>query len=100
MNFNRVFIGGRLTKDAELKYLQSGTAVLEFSVATTNRIGDKEETFYLDFSMFGQRAEKLAQYLLKGKQVLVEGNLRMDKWEKDGNKYTKIYAIVESLEFA
>jgi single-strand DNA-binding protein len=72
----KLTIIGRLTKDSELKYTTGGTSVLEMNIAVDDGWGDKKATLWIRASMFGERAEKLAQYLLKGQQVYVEGRLR------------------------
>jgi len=93
---NRVILVGNLGRDAELRFTPGGAAVLKFSVATTEsfkgRDGDrKEETEWHRISYWGKNAETLSQYLLKGKQVYLEGRLRTDKWkDKDGNDRTTV----------
>lgn len=87
-------IVGRLTRDAELKYTSGGTAVCAFSVATNSRVkkGDQwiDEPNYWDVDLFGKKAESLNQYLTKGKLVAVQGDMRQDKWEKDGQTRMKV----------
>jgi len=79
---------GRLTRDAELKYTSSGQAVCKFSVATNSRVkkGDQwvDESSYWNVDLWGKKAESVNQYLTKGKLVAVSGDMRQDKWEKDG----------------
>ena len=94
-SLNKVMLMGNLTKDAELRYLQSGQAVLEFRLAVTRKFKtqngeDKEETCFIDVNLWGNRGVAVAQYLTKGKQIYVEGKLQTRKWkDKDGNdKYT------------
>jgi single-strand DNA-binding protein len=97
---NKVMLLGRLGKDAELKYSSEGKPRLSFSVATDYGRGDKKETEWTDCVQFGDSAENLAQYLSKGKQVLVEGRLRTRSWEKDGAKHYRTEVIVGHIEFA
>lgn len=99
MNYNKFIVGGRLTKDANLASTPAGTAVLEFSVASTEKYKGGEETLFLDCAIFGERAEKLAQYMTKGKQVLLDGRLKLERWEKEGVKNSKHSLVVDSVNF-
>ncbi len=85
---------GRLTRDAELKYTNSGQAICSFSVATNSRVkkGDQwvDEPNYWDVDLWGKKAESVNQYLTKGKLVAVHGDIRQDKWEKDGQQRMKV----------
>ncbi len=98
-DFNNSSLSGRLTRDAELKYTTSGSPVLDFSLASNQKRGDKEETMFLDCTMFGDRAEKLVKHLQKGKSLIVSGKLRQESWEKDGDKRSKISLLVDSVTF-
>lgn len=101
MNYNKVIVGGRLTKDSTLTSTTSGKKVLEFSIACSDKYGDKEEVLYLDCVMFGERAEKVAQYFVKGKQMLVDGKLRLENWTgSDGVKRSKHSLLVDNFTFA
>lgn len=101
-DINSVTLVGRLTRDAELSYLQSGTAVAAMSVAVNRSRKDGEqwvsEVNYFDISYFGKPAETLKQYLTKGKQIAVQGSLKQDRWEKDGQKFSKIRIMANSIE--
>lgn len=105
MGINRVCISGNLTRDAELRSTAGGTTVLGFGVAVNDRrrnqqTGQWEEyPNFIDCSMFGQRAEKLAQYLTKGTKVAIEGKLRYSSWEQSGQKRSKLEVIAEEIEF-
>lgn len=95
MSYCKVVAVGNLGSDAELRYTQGGTAVSNFSVATSERWKDKdgnrqERTEWVRVVLWGPQAETLKDYLVKGKQVLVEGGLQTRKWQdRDGNdKYT------------
>jgi single-strand DNA-binding protein len=91
---------GRLGRDPELKQLNNG-AVLNFSLATDHGFGDKKETMWIRCAVFGKRAETLAQYLAKGSQVLVQGELYTREWTKqDGTAAKEIECRVAELEFA
>ncbi len=99
---NYVIIIGRLTRDAELKYTNSGLAVSSFSLAVNRRkrSGDnwEDEVSFFDLALFGKRAESLNQYLTKGQQVAVEGSLTQDRWEQDGNKRSKVKIIADNIQ--
>lgn len=104
MSINRVCISGNLTRDPELKALPSGTSVLELGVAVNDRRKNKDGEWedypnFVDCSLFGTRAEKLAQYLSKGSKVALEGKLHYSSWEKDGQKRSKLTVLVDDLEF-
>lgn len=93
---------GNLGKDAELKYGQSGTAVLTWSVACTTKYKDKagdwkERTEWVDCVTFGKRAEGLAKLLTKGRTVFVQGELKTDSWEKDGEKKYKKQILADRV---
>lgn len=95
-------IVGRLTRDAELKYTNSGQAVCHFSVATGSRRkkGDQwvEESSFWDVDLWGKQGESINQYLTKGKLVAVEGSMRQDKWEQDGQTRSKIQITANSVQ--
>jgi len=101
-NINKVFLNGGLVRDAELTYTQGGMAIVKFSIAvnTTKKNGDSYEDVpnYFDLTMMGKRAESLNQYLKKGQRVSVDGSLRQDRWEKDGQKHSKVSIIVDNIE--
>ncbi len=93
-DINRVILVGRLTRNAELKYTNSGAAVSKFSLAINQRRkkGDQweDEVHYFDVSLWGKSAESINQYLVKGKPVGVEGQLRQDRWQQDGQNRSKV----------
>lgn len=101
-DLNRVFLIGRLTRDSEMRYTASGTAICRFSLAVNRykRSGDggSEEVSFFDCVLFGTRAEKLTQYLGKGKQVGIDGSLRQNRWEKDGQARSKVEILVDDLQ--
>lgn|SRR5574343_1704322 len=98
-DLNVVTLSGRLTRDSEFKQL-SKTNLLEFSLAVNRKYKDNESTTYVDCIMFGDRSEKLAEYLVKGKYILVTGELRQETWEKDGQKRSKLSLVVNDVVFA
>ncbi len=94
-SLNRVELIGRLTRDVELKYLQSGQAVAEIGMAVSDKYKNKagewvEDTMFCDVSLWGRTAEIAAEYTRKGSQVFIEGKLKLDTWEKDGQKRSKL----------
>ena len=95
-------IVGRLTRDAELKYANSGTAICHFSIATNARVkkGDQwvDESSYWDVDLFGKRAESVNQYLTKGKLVAVQGDMRQDRWEQDGQQKSKVKITANDVQ--
>lgn len=102
-SFNRVILAGNLTRDVELRFLQSGTAVTEIGLAVNNRRKNQagewvEETVFVDVTLWGRTAEVASEYLGKGSSVLIEGRLKLDTWEKDGHKHSKLRVIGESMQ--
>lgn len=95
-------IVGRLTRDAELKYTNSGQAVCHFSVATSSRRkkGDQwvDEASFWDVDLWGKQGESINQYLIKGKLVAVEGSMRQDKWEQDGQTRSKTLISANTVQ--
>ena len=104
-NFNKVFLMGNMTRDPELRYTPSGTAVCEFSIAVNRnwKSGDgemREETCFVDCTMWGRRGEVVAEYFSKGKPIFIEGRLQLDQWEsREGEKRSKLKVVAESFEF-
>ena len=104
MNYNKVILAGNLTRDPELSYLPSNTAVADFGLAVNRKWKSKdgqqkEETCFVDCRAFGRQAEVIQKHLGKGRPILVEGRLKFESWEKDGRKNSKIRVIVERFEF-
>ena len=105
MSINRVIISGNLTRDPELRSTQSGMDVLSFSVAVNDRRRNpqtnewEDHPNFVDCTMFGNRARSLSQYLSKGTKVSIEGKLRWEQWERDGQKRSTLKVIVDELEF-
>ncbi|MDR2101148.1 MAG: single-stranded DNA-binding protein [Treponema sp.] len=101
-DLNHVVLIGRLTRDAELKYTAGGQAVCKFSIAVNRRkkSGDQwvDEANFFDIVVWGRQGESLNQYLLKGKMVGVDGELRQDRWEQDGQNRSKVEIIANNLQ--
>ena len=105
VSFNRVIIAGNLTRDPETRFIPSGTAVTEFAIAVNSRYKSKtsnefkEEVSYFDIVVFGKMGENCAEYLSKGRPVLVEGRLRQRRWDQDGVKRSKIEILADNVQF-
>jgi len=101
-DLNQVMIIGRLTRDAELKYTAGGFAIGSFSIAVNRRRKNGEqwvdEVSYFDVNLFGKSAENLNQYLIKGKQVGIQGELRQDRWEQDGQTRSKVFIVASNVQ--
>ena len=97
---NKLIISGRLTRDAEVRFIPSGTPVMSFSVANNTGFGEKQKTHFFDCSMFGKRAEgKLKDYMLKGQQVVVEGEISLNQYQKkDGTGGASLNVFVNNVE--
>lgn len=105
-SFNKVILLGNLTRDPELRYTPQGAAVCEFALAlnsvyTNKQTGQKvEEVSYIDLVAWGKTGETIAEYMKKGRQIMVEGRLKQDRWEaQDGKKMSKVRVTVESFTF-
>ena len=104
--FNKVILMGNLTRDPQLKYLPSQTAVAEFGLAANRRFKtqageDREEVLFVDCSAFGKTGELINQYFTKGKPIFIEGRLKYDSWEdkQGGGKRSKLTVVVENFQF-
>lgn len=99
---NIVVLVGRLTRDAELKYTNSGQAICRFSVAVnrSRKQGEQwvDEASFFDVDYWGKGGEAVNQYLVKGKQVAVEGELRQDRWEQDGQSRSKVIIAASNVQ--
>lgn len=105
MNFNKVLLGGNLTRDPQLKYLPNQTPLVEFGIASNRRYtvnGEtREDTTFVDCSAFGKQAEVINEHFHKGKAVFLEGRLKFDSWDDktSGQKRSKLSIIVDRFEF-
>src|SRR2546421_9441665 len=102
-SFNRVILLGNLTRDVEVKYLQSGMAVAEIGLAVNDRRKNQagewvEEVTFVDITLWGRTAEVAGEYLAKGSPALIEGRLKLDQWETDGQKRSKLKVIGERMQ--
>jgi single-strand DNA-binding protein len=103
--FNKVFLMGNLTRDPQLSYTPSQTAVVDFGLATnrrwTSRDGEqRDETCFVDCRAFGRMAENINKYLTKGRPVFLEGRLTFESWTaQDGTKRSRHRVTVENFQF-
>lgn len=101
-DINSVTIIGRLTRDAEMKYTNSGAAVAKFSIAVNDRRKKGEEwvdeASFIDITLWGKSAEAVTQYLTKGKQIAVQGKLKQDRWEQDGQPRSRVGVTALSVQ--
>ncbi len=104
-NFNKVILMGNLTRDPQLKYLPSNTAVCEFGLAINHKWRDrdgnlKEDTCFVEVSAFGKQGENINQYMNKGGAILVEGRLKFDSWTgQDGQKRSRLTVVAQNSQF-
>lgn len=102
MDINKVLVIGRLTRDADKKVTNSGLAFVNFSIANGYRKknGDQwaDETNYFECVILGKSAESVFPYLKKGRQVAIDGELRQNRWEQDGQSRSKVVIIANSVQ--
>ncbi|AKJ64433.1 single-stranded DNA-binding protein [Kiritimatiella glycovorans] len=104
-DMNRVFLAGNLTRDPEVRYTPSGTAVSDLGLAVNEqyrtRSGETEErTVFVDITVWGRQAETSGEYLSKGSPVLIEGRLQLDQWEnRQGEKRSKLKVRADRVQF-
>jgi single-strand DNA-binding protein len=105
MSFNKVIIVGNLGRDPELRYTPQGTAVCNFSMATTEKRRDKSGEFqdvttWFRVTLWEKRAETAAKYLQKGKAVYIEGRLKVDEWtDRDGKERYTLDVTATDMQF-
>ncbi|HYJ90616.1 MAG TPA: single-stranded DNA-binding protein [Pyrinomonadaceae bacterium] len=105
MSFNKIIIVGNLGRDPELRYTPQGTAVCNFSVATTEKRRDKsgeyqDVTTWFRVTLWDKKAEVAAKYLQKGKPVYIEGRLKLDEWtDRDGNNRYTLDVTATDMQF-
>jgi len=104
-NLNKVFLIGNLTRDPELRYTPSGTAVASFGLATTRRYRrqdgeQQEETCFVEVVVWARQAEVVSEYLSKGSPLFVEGRLQLDRWETpEGEKRSRLKVVADNFQF-
>ena len=103
-SLNKIMLIGNAGKDAELRYTAGGTAQSQFSLAVNrnrkNQAGEWEsETEWFNIILFGDQAERLSQYITKGKSIYVEGRLQTRNWDDDqGQKHTRVEVIANAIQ--
>jgi single-strand DNA-binding protein len=100
---NRVILLGNLTRDPELRYLPSGMAVSDIGVAVNDRRKNAngewvEEATFVDVTLWGRTAEVAGEYLTKGSPIFIEGRLKLDSWETEGQKRSKLKVVCERMQ--
>jgi len=102
-DLNSISLVGRLTKDAELKFTNSGTAVAELGIAVNESVkrGDawEDEASFFNCQLWGKRAESLAQYLIKGTRIAIEGRLKQSRWkDKEGQNRSSVGIKIGNIQ--
>ena len=100
---NVVMLCGRLTGSLSVKHTNTGYAIGSFTIAVNRTRKDAQGNYidkasFIDCALFGAMADNLSKYLIKGKQVVITGYIDQDRWEKDGQKYTKLKLVVQTLQ--
>ena len=104
MSLNKVFLIGNLTRNPEARKTGGGTSVCGFDIAVNRKFkganGEaKDEVTFVSCEAWGKTADNVCQYLSKGSQVLIEGRLKLDQWEKDGVKKQRLSVVCETVQF-
>jgi single-strand DNA-binding protein len=104
--FNKVILAGNLTRDPELRYTPSGTAIAKFGLAVNRKWKDqsgemKEEVTFVDIDAFGKQAETIGNFLKKGRPILIEGRLKLDQWDdkQTQQKRSRLGVVLEAFTF-
>ncbi|MDP1661867.1 MAG: single-stranded DNA-binding protein [Phycisphaerales bacterium] len=103
-NFNKVILMGNLTRDPEVKFAANNNAICKIGLAVNRRFttasGEKrEEVTFVDCDAFGKTGENIGKYFTKGKPIFIEGHLRLDQWEKEGQKFSKLKVVIDTFQF-
>ena len=106
LNFNRVLLGGNLTRDPQIRFLANEKAVAQFGLAINRKYKDangqsKEDTTFVDVETWGRTAELVGQYLTKGRGCFIEGRLKLDSWDdkETGQKRSKLVVVADNVQF-
>jgi single-strand DNA-binding protein len=102
-SYNRVILVGNLTRDPELRFTPNNTAVSDIGLAVNDRRKNAsgewvDETTFVDVTLWGRTAEVANEYLSKGSSILIEGRLKLDTWEKDGKKQSKLRVVADRMQ--
>jgi len=98
-NYSKAIIIGHITRDIETKYNGEGLCIASLGIAINEKRKGKEEASFFDVKAFGKTAENIAKFFTKGKPILVEGRLTQERWEKDGQKRSKVVIIADTFAF-
>ena len=98
MGINVFTASGRCGQDMEVRFTPNGKAIGQFNLPVETGFGDNKKTSWVTCKMFGERAEKLAQYVTKGAAVTVTGAFQLDEWEKDGVKHSRPCILVNDIQ--
>ena len=103
-SFNKVILIGNLTRDPELRVTANGNSICKLGLAVNRAYQTKEgerreETTFVDVDAFGKQAEVISKYMRKGRALMVEGRLKLDQWESDGQKRSKLGVVLEGFQF-
>ena len=105
MDYNRIILGGRLSRDPQLSYTPNQTAVVDFGMAINRKWNSKdgqsrEEVCFVDCVGFGKIAENINKYFSKGQPIFIEGRLTLDQWDaQDGTKRSKHKVSIQGFQF-
>ncbi|MFA5657677.1 MAG: single-stranded DNA-binding protein [Oscillospiraceae bacterium] len=100
-DLNNYSVIGRMTRDLDERafaYTQNGKARLNISIAVNDGYGDNQYASYFDVVVWGKTAENIKPYIGKGKQLCINGRLRQDRWEKDGQKYSRVVVVADTVQ--
>lgn len=102
-DFNKCFVMGRLVRNTETKTTADGLFIAHFSIATNQAKKNQDGTWdkvahFINFSLYGNRANALAPYLIQGQQVAIEGHIIQRRWEKDGKKFSRLEIAVDDIK--
>ena len=101
MDLNNYSVIGRMTRDLDERafaYTSNGKARLNISIAVNDGYGDNQYTSYFDVVVWGKTAENIKPYLGKGKQLCINGRLRQDRWESNGQKNSRVVIVAETVQ--
>jgi len=97
ISYNRIILIGRLTREPEIRFATSGTQIASFSLAVDR--GKDNETDFVNIVAFGKTAEFIENYMTKGRLILVDGQLRIEKYQKDGEQKTAVKVVANQVRF-
>ena len=106
MNLNRIFIGGNIVRDPELKFSQSGAGICKLTLANNTKYktkdgAAKEDVTYVDVTAFGKTAESISKFFKRGSAILIEGRLKTESWEDKNTKEkrSKLVIVADGFQF-